>query len=329
MAITLRPEEIAALVARAQDSTATAGANPDGAVRKLDLIAGNERIARGRLPTIEVIGERFSRTFRPVLSKLLGRTCNVHNAAVQQIKFGAFVKQLTLPTSMHLFRMPPLPAQALVVVSTPLVFALVDVLFGGAARKLPKATGRDFTAIENRMVAKVVTEALTAFADAWSSVAAIECVYSRAEVNPLSVSIVPSTDLVVTVSVDVEIEQIQAPIVFCLPWNTLNPIRDKLAAAFHAAEIEPDHASRTRVQEHLRHAQSEIRVILAVGDVKVRELVKLKVGDILPLRTPADSPASVLIEGTKKFEGTIGTSRGMRSVQISSAPNRLPGAKRS
>ena len=127
--------------------------------KKFDL-ANQERIIRGRMPTMELIHDRFARQFRTTVSKFLGRTCFANVGGIEMVKFGLFMKKLPLPSSLHIFRMPPLPGYALMVVSAPLVFGIIDSLFGGSGMGRVKIEGREYTPIETRLIGKVVMQAL-------------------------------------------------------------------------------------------------------------------------------------------------------------------------
>jgi flagellar motor switch protein FliM len=313
-------DEIAALIAEVQEKKAPTdinGAVPDErTIRPLTLGATDERIIRGRLPALEFLAERLARSLRQSLSRALGRGCFVHPGRVSQEKFGAWVKRLPMPAHLHLFRMPPLSGQGVGMISSPLALSFVDVMMGGSGRGSGKAEGRECTLIESRLLAKVFGVILEDFQAAWEHVMPLHCVYVRAESNPLAVSVVPPTDGVVLLALDVEVEQTTAELVFCLPWQMLQPLREKLSSAYHSSAELPDRASRAALHDHLRAVPVELRVLLGTGVLKVSDLLNLKQGDVIPLLTAGDAPASVQVGGKEKFRGFVGTSRGRRCVKI-------------
>ena len=113
-----------------------------------DLTA-QDRIIRGRMPTLEIIHDRFVRLFRLTLSNALRKVVDISVRSTELIKFGEFLKTLPVPSSMNLFRMTPLRGNAIMVLETRLVFTLIDLFFGGSGELEVKAEGRDFTEIEN------------------------------------------------------------------------------------------------------------------------------------------------------------------------------------
>ncbi|HBK81593.1 MAG TPA: flagellar motor switch protein FliM, partial [Nitrospinae bacterium] len=176
-----------------------------GGIVSYDLTS-QERIIRGRMPTLEIIHQRFSRAFRGAISAMLRRVVDVAIVSTDMIKFGEFLKTMPVPTSLHIYKMEPLRGFALVVLEMKLVLALVDVLFGGTARTQVKVEGRDFTPIETYIIKRVVLKLLDDLQTAWRPVHELNIEYSRSEVNPQFAGIVPPSDLVVVVNFEMEIE---------------------------------------------------------------------------------------------------------------------------
>jgi len=102
-------------------------------VVSFDLTA-QDRIIRGRMPTLEIIHDRFVRLFRLTLSNALRRVVDINVRSTELIKFGEYIKTLPVPTSMNLFRMTPLRGNAMMVFETRLVFTLVEMFFGEVAK---------------------------------------------------------------------------------------------------------------------------------------------------------------------------------------------------
>ncbi len=283
--------------------------------KKFDL-ANQERIIRGRMPTMELIHDRFARQFRTSLSKFLGRTTFANVGGIEMIKFGLFMKKLPLPSSLHIFRMPPLTGYALMVVSSPLVFGIIDSLFGGSGQNRVKIEGREYTPIEIRLVGKVVMMALDVLKDAWAPIHPVDFVYVRSEFNPLAVAIVPPTDVVITVSIEVELEQETTTLTICTPYSTIEPLRGKLATGFQSTRLEVDTGVAKRMEVSVKQTLANMSVQLATGSLKAKEFMALKKGDIVTLDANPTDEAMVMIEGTPKFYGYIGSFRGNRAVRI-------------
>lgn len=283
--------------------------------RKYDL-ASQERIIRGRMPTMELIHDRFARSFRTSLSKFLGRSCFINVGGIEIVKFGLFMKKLPLPSSLHIYRMPPLQGYALLVVSTPLVFAIVDSLFGGHGTGKVKIEGREYTAIETRLIGKVVIMALETLKDAWAPIHPVDFVYVRSEFNPLAIAIVPPTDVVIIVTIEVELEQESTTITLCTPYSTIEPLRQKLSTGFQSTRLEIDTTVIRRMERNIRAADVNLSVELCKGKIKARDLVALQVGDVIPLDSSPTDEAIIKVEGVPKYKGYVGSYRGSRAVRV-------------
>jgi flagellar motor switch protein FliM len=316
----LSQDEINAILQGISDGEvdATSEGGKQAGFRTYDL-ASQERIIRGRMPTLELIHDRFTRSFRGSLSKFLGRSCFVNVGAIEIVKFGAFMKTLPLPSSLHIYRMPPLQGYALMVLSTPLVYGVIDSLFGGRGSAKVKNEGREYTAIETRLIGKVVHAALDNLKEAWAPVHPVDFIYSRSEFNPLAVALVPPTDMVITITIEVELEQESTSLTLCTPYSTIEPIRQKLTTGLQSSRLEVDSSIIRRMEGTIRKTETNLTVELARGTIAMERALQLKVGDIVGLETSPSEEAIIKVEGVAKYRGFVGSSRGSRAVKVSRA----------
>jgi len=215
--------------------------------------------------------------------------------------------------------MPPLQGYALLVVSTPLVFGMVDSLFGGKGIGKVKIEGREYTAIETRLIGKVVMMALEILKDAWAPIHPVDFVYVRSEFNPLAIAIVPPTDVVIVVTVEVELEQESTTLTFCTPYSTIEPIRQKLTTGFQSNRLEIDSHVIRRMESNIKKTQVDLSVQLAQGQISTRDALQSKVGDVVPLSTNPSEEAVIEVEKTPKYKGYVGTYRSNRAIKFSGA----------
>jgi flagellar motor switch protein FliM len=316
----LSQDEINSLLRGLSEGTAekddVAQVESNSNIKKYDL-ASQERIVRGRMPTLELIHDRFARQFRTQLSKFLGRSVFVNVGGIEMVKFGLFMKKLPLPSSLHIYRMPPFSGYALMVVSSSLVCSIVDSLFGGPGEGRGRVDGREFTSIESRLIGKVVLMALDTLKEAWGPIHPIDFVYVRSEFNPLAVAICPPTDVVIIVTIEVELEQDSTSITLCIPYQTVEPLRQKLVAGFQSTRLESDNSYKKRIQSSVMETKAELSVELARGQLSADQLLKMKVGDVLTLETNPSEEAVIKIEGTPKYYGQVGSFRGNRAASVS------------
>ena len=231
-----------------------------------DLTA-QDRIIRGRMPTLEIIHDRFVRLFRLTLSNALRKVVDISVRSTELIKFGEFLKTLPVPSSMNLFRMTPLRGNAIMVLETRLVFTLIDLFFGGSGELEVKAEGRDFTEIESRMIKRVVISGLEDLQSSWRPVFPVQINYTRSEINPQFVAIVPHSEIVIVVTFDVEIGRAPMSITICVPYSTIEPIRTRLNAGFQSEQDEKDNTWSNRFKKNLN--RTHIEMIAQLGATKI------------------------------------------------------------
>jgi flagellar motor switch protein FliM len=279
-------------------------------------LSSQDRIIRGRMPTLEMTNEKFARMFRTTLSSILRKVVSVTALSIDTIKYGDFLKTLPVPTSMHLFRIDPLRGNAVIVVESKVIFSLVDIVFGGSGKDAYKVEGREFTAIENNLIKKVVLSALLDLERAWKTLLDVRMAYQRSEVNPQFAHIVPLTDVVVVINFEMEMDYSSGIISLCIPYSTLEPIREKLRAGFQGDQLEVDKEWEKRLKEELMSSGLELVAQLGRTHLLTREVRDLKIGDIILLDQYASDPIDVYVEGMRKFKGFPGICRGNKALQI-------------
>lgn len=280
-------------------------------------LTSQDRIIRGRLPQLEVIYEKFMRAFRVSLSSSLRKIASITLTSTEFLKFGEFINTLPMPTCMSVLRFGNLRGSALFVIESKLAYALVDSFFGGADRPYTKIDGKDFTPIELSIVQKVVGLAINDLEMAWASIEKIGCSFVRTEVNPQFVGIVPPTDVVIASTFDVELENATGTISIVIPYATIEPIKQKLSTGFQVESDQTDKKLWTSIiQEQLLETDLEVQVNLGETEIKLRDLMTLKVGDVIPLDQDATGEFDVQVEGVKKFKGYYGIHHGTVAVQV-------------
>ena len=278
-------------------------------------LSNQDRIIRGRMPVLEIINDRFSRLASNAMANALRKRVDVNPVSIDMSKFGDFMRSLPVPTSINIFKMDPLRGNALVVVDTRLVFALVENFFGGSG-SVPKVEGRDFTPIEQTIITRVVKLLLRNLEEAWKPVHDIKIELSRSEINPQFAAIVPPSDVVVVITFEVELENAIGQMVVTLPYATIEPIRSKLYAAFQSERLELDHAWVSRFKERLMEVPVKVNVILGHTEITGRQLLNLEIGDILLLDTDEDELLEAKVEGVPKFYGEAGFVKGNKAFQV-------------
>ncbi len=279
-------------------------------------LTNQDRIIRGRMPTLEIINDRFARFFRQTMSTTLRKVIDISAFSIDMIKFGEFLRALPVPTSLHIFKADPLRGHAIMVIDTKLVFNLVDSFFGGSGRGYIKVEGRDFTPIEARLITKVIKMALDDLEKAWGPVHPLTMSYVRGETNPQFASVVAPTEVVIVIKFEVELEQTVGTLIICLPYSTIEPIRSKLYAGFQSDQLEVDTAWINRFIERVREAEVSMVVELGRTMITGEDIMNLSEGDVIMLKHDVREPLEVKVEGVPKFKVFAGSSRGQKAVRV-------------
>jgi len=279
-------------------------------------LTSQDRIIRGRMPTLEMTNEKFVRMFRSTLSSMLRKITSVSAISTDMIKFGEFLKMIPVPTSMHLFKIEPLRGSALIVVESKIIFMLVDIIFGGTGKNSFKIEGREFTAIENNIIKKVVMSALGDIEKAWQSLINLKTTYLRSEINPQFVQLVPPTDVVIVCNFEIEVEYSSGIISLCIPYSTLEPLRDRLQAGYQSEHFEVDKNWINRFKTELFASKIDVTARLGNAQVHAGEIIHLKKGDVIPLDQFATDPLHMYIEGVLKFKGRPVIYKGNQAIQV-------------
>jgi flagellar motor switch protein FliM len=312
----LSQDEIDALLHGVEGGKVETGNDPnllDGQARPYDL-ASNERIVRGRMPTLEMINDRFARFLRTTIFNLLRRTAEISVGGVQTLKFSQYVHTLFLPTSLNLVRVRPLRGTGLVVFDPKLVFTLVDNFFGGDGRFYTKIEGRDFTPTERRVIQMLLSQVLKDLKEAWAMVADVDFEYLNSEMNPQFANIVSPTEVVVVSSFHVELEGGGGDIHLTLPYAMIEPLRELLAAGMQSDRKEMDDRWPTSLRNEVKATIVQLEATLVETEITVGELLSMKPGDVIPIDLPR--AVSACVDGVPVFTGQFGVSRGNNALKV-------------
>src|SRR3954469_2119143 len=291
------------------------GAASEAEITPYDL-TNQDRVIRGRMPTLDIIYERFIRLYRMSLSNSLRKIATISIISTDLLKFGEFVNTLPIPSCMCIMRFESLRGPALLVFESKLAYALVDSFFGGTDRPYTKIEGKEFTRIELSIMKKVMDLAIRDLEEAWAPVHKTDISYIRTEVNPQFVGVVPPSDVIISTTFEVELENASGTTAPVTQYSTIEPIKNKLNASFQTEADRSDREWVAKMEEHLRNAEAGVLVNLGISTITVGDLVNLSVGDIIPLGQDADGELDLLVEGVGKFKCFFGVSRGNRAVQI-------------
>ncbi|MBI1911753.1 MAG: flagellar motor switch protein FliM [Deltaproteobacteria bacterium] len=290
----------------------------DEALKPYDF-SKQERTVRGKMPTLDMINEKFSRSLRSSLFNLLRKAVDVSPEGVKTMKYEEFLRNLQVPSSLNVFQPLPLRGQGMLVIDPSLVFILVDSYFGGDGRFHTRIEGRDFTNVEQAVIKKVVDVIFHEMNEVWKAVHPLEFKLTRSEMNPQFVHIVGNSEPVIVSTFRMEVESASNRFFFCLPYSTLEPIKEKLygGQAVEADEEDKDWSGLFR--EQFGYVPLTVSSEIGTAQINVSELLNLKAGDVIQLNRKAREPLEMKVEGISKFTAKPGQVDNHYALQILSA----------
>jgi len=295
------------------DEDASGPSEQEAGVRPYNL-AKQERIVRGRMPTLEILNERFARYLRIGLFNFMRKSPEISVGPIKVCKYSEFVRNLVVPTNLNIVHAKPLRGSALVVFEPTLVFTVVDNLFGGDSRFHTRIEGRDFTSTEQRIIQRMLEVVLEGYTRAWKPVHPISFEYVRSEMHTQFANIATPSEIVVTTSFSVELGSAGGDIHICIPYSTLEPIRDVLYSSTQADNSEPDTRWMRMLTKQVQFAEVDLVAQLARTQITLGQILNMRAGDIIDLDLKPTLTAEV--DGVPVFECRYGVLNGQYSIKI-------------
>jgi flagellar motor switch protein FliM len=293
----------------------------DAAVETLDQggirtynIGTQERIVRGRMPTLEIINERFARLLRAGLFGFMRRTAEISVGPVKVQKYSEFIRNLPVPTNLNLVHIKPLRGTALFVFDPNLVFLVVDNLFGGDGRFHSRVEGRDFTPTEQRIILRLLNLVFEHYKASWKPVYPIEPEYVRAEMHTQFANVATPNEVVVVTTFTIELGAIGGQLNICTPYSMIEPVRDLLSSPLQGEALEVDKRWIRMLSQQVQTAEVQLQVDLAEISTNFRKILNFQVGDVIPLNMPEIVTAK--IDGVPVLECGYGTFNGQYALRV-------------
>ncbi|MCL1120068.1 Flagellar motor switch protein FliM [Shewanella putrefaciens] len=276
--------------------------------------SSQDRIVRGRMPTLEIVNERFARHLRISMFNMMRRAAEVSINGVQMLKFGEYVHTLFVPTSLNMVRFNPLKGTALITMEARLVFILVDNFFGGDGRFHAKIEGREFTPTERRIVQLLLKIIFEDYKDAWAPVMDVEFDYLDSEVNPAMANIVSPTEVVVINSFHIEVDGGGGDFHITMPYSMIEPIRELLDAGVQSDKQDTDMRWSQALHDEIMDVKVGFDASVVEHELTLKDVMNFKAGDIIPIELP--EYIMMKIEDLPTYRCKMGRSRDNLALKI-------------
>ena len=311
----LSQDEIDALLHGVDDGDVETegGVEAEGEFRPFDL-ASQDRIVRGRMPTLEMINERFARAFRIGLFNLLRRSAEMSVESIQMMKFQEYMHTLHVPSSLSQMRVRPLRGSSLLVMDAKLVFSVVDSFFGGSGRFYTRIEGREFTPVEIRIIERMRDQVFKDLKEAWKMALDVDFEFMNMEVNPQFANIVSPSEIVVVTRFGIELESGGGELHITMPYSAIEPYREILDSGMASDRMEKDERWARALGEEIRDALVEVKVELCRKRMTLRDLMMMRPGDVIPIDRPKTMPLKAA--GVPCFRGVVGRAENRYAIKI-------------
>ncbi|SFZ79395.1 flagellar motor switch protein FliM [Chitinimonas taiwanensis] len=310
----LSQEEVDALLrgVTGEDEDADEGLD-SSAIRAYD-IGRQERIVRGRMPTLEVINERFARNLRIGLFNFMRRSAEISVGPVRVQKYSEFIRNLVVPTNLNLIHMKPLRGTGLFIFDPDLVFLVVDNMFGSDGRYHVRVEGRDFTPTEQRIIQRLLEVVMEEYRKSWEPVFKTEFSYVRSEMNTQFANIATPTEVVVAFTFKIELGSGGGDFHVCFPYSMIEPLRDLLYSSMQADRMESDNRWVKLLSREIQNSDVDLIANLGTAKITLGDILELKAGDVIGIDIPETIVAEV--DGVPLLEGHYGILHGQYALKV-------------
>ena len=277
-------------------------------------LATQERIVRGRMPTLEIINERFARQMRLGLFNFMRRTAEISVGPIRIIKYNEFIRNLVVPTNLNMVQAKPLRGTALFIFDPSLVFLIVDNLFGGDGRVHTRVEGRDFTQTEQRIIQRLLAVVFEEYEKSWKPVYELKFEYMRSEMNTQFANIATPNEVVVVTTYNIEFGPTSGEFHICMPYAMIEPVRDLLYSSMQGDHLEVDKRWLRLLAQQVQTAEVELTAVLGRSAVTFNQILKMKAGDVIALDIPESITAAV--DGVPVMECHYGLFNGQYALKV-------------
>ena len=277
-------------------------------------LATQERIVRGRMPTLEIINERFARLLRIGLFNFVRRTAEISVGPVRVVKYSEFVRNLVVPTNLNLVQMKPLRGTGLLIFNPDLVYLIIDNLFGGNGQFHTRVEGRDFTQTEHRIIQRMLAVVFEDLEKAWQPVHPISLEYVRSEMNTQFANIATPNEVVVVTTFNIELGSAGGEFHICMPYSMIEPIRDILCSSLQGEQMDVDKRWVKMLSKQVQSADVELIVNLGKAELTLQQVLNMQPGDVISLDIA--QPLVAEVDAVPVMECKCGVFNGNYAVKV-------------
>ena len=273
-----------------------------------------DRIVRGRMPTLDIINARFARQFRMAFFNLIRRTADITVGQVRVQQYSEFIRNLPVPANFNVVQPKPLRGHALFIFDPNLIFLVVDNMFGGDGRFHTRVEGREFTQTEQRIIRRLLDAVFESYGKAWEPVYPLECEFVRSEMNSQFASVTTPNEVVLVTTFDIEFGGIGGAFHVLMPYAMIEPIRELLYSTVQDEHMVTDQRWQHNLSKQVQSAEVELTAVLGNARITMDQVLKMHGGDVIQLDTEGN--IIVQVDGVPVLECKYGISNGQYALKV-------------
>ncbi|MAF32070.1 MAG: flagellar motor switch protein FliM [Magnetococcales bacterium] len=269
-----------------------------------------------RLPMLDVLFDKFERYLSTSLRHFTADNVDITVDSITTVRFGDFLSSIPLPAGIVVVNAIGLDDYILMIYESRLIYAVVDILLGGRKARPARIEGRNFTTIERRIMDNLSDVVLNDLSEAFAPVAPVQFTAERMEVNPRFANITREGNAAILVTVRVNLEERDGIIQFCIPYGTLEPIREQLLQQFMGEKFGQDNIWESHLAQELFYTNVPLKVVLDEETFSLKDVLQWRLGDTIPLHTRPGQPVSLYCGHEKKLEGQLGKMDDFKAIKV-------------
>jgi flagellar motor switch protein FliM len=276
-----------------------------------------DKFSKEQIRTISMMHDTFARLTTTSLSAQLRSMVHVHVASVDQLTYEEFIRSIPTPTTLAIINMDPLKGNAILEIDPAVTFSIIDRLFGGTGEGTKSQ--HELTDIESAVMEGIIVRILGNMREAWTQVIDLRPRLGQIDTNPQFAQIVPPSDMVVLVTLETKVSDVEGMINFCIPYLTIEPIIGKLSTQFWFSTVHRGTTTENLNVLKDKLAVVDINVVAEIGkiNIPIQDVLSLRMGDVVRLyNTKVGDPYSLTIGNKTKFLCRPGVIGKKMAVQI-------------
>ncbi|MBW7857379.1 MAG: flagellar motor switch protein FliM [Leptonema sp. (in: Bacteria)] len=284
-----------------------------------------DKFSKDQIRTIQMMHETFARLTTTALSAQLRALVGVHVGSVDQMTYEEFTRSIPNPTTLAIINMDPLRGSAILEIDPGISFTIIDRLFGGKGD--PAKISRELTDIERSVMESIIVRILGNLREAWSTVLDLRPRLGNIETNPQFAQIVHPNDMVVLISFETKVGEVDGMTNLCIPYITIEPIISKLSAQHWYSSIRKGDSDENRavIQQRLDLVEIPLRCEVGEVDLHMQDVLQLQLGDVVKLtNTSISSDFTVKVGDRKKFRAIPGRVGNRLAIQVGEGIDDIP-----